>query len=76
MLVLTIVSYKKYIKYAISQLIIVIVSMIPAVLMSENIIEKNVLSIVASAVSVVNFVICLIFCAKDVREAIIRKLHM
>lgn len=76
MLVLTIVSYKKYMKYAIYQLIIVLASMLPIVLVSEHIVNDKTLSIIATSISVLNFVICLILCAKDVKETIIRKFHM
>ena len=76
MLILTIVSYKKYIKYAIYQLVIVLFSMIPVVLITEHIIQNKVVCMVASGVSILNFLICLILSAKDIREAIIRKFHM
>jgi len=76
MLILTIVSYKKYIKYAIYQLIIVLFSMIPVILMTEHIIEIRVLSIVAGSISVLNFILTLILCTKDLKEAVIRKFHM
>ena len=75
MAILTIVSYKKYIKYAIYQLIIVMLSMLPAILMAEHIVPNNDLNISAIVVSVTNFVLCLIWCAKDVKDAIVRKLH-
>lgn len=76
MLVLTIVSYKRYIKYGIYQLIIVLFSMLPVVFMTENMVKVKTLSIIASGISVLNFVICLILCAKDVKEVIVRKFHM
>lgn len=76
MLILTIVSYKKYIKYAVYQLIIVIFSMIPVILISENIIQNKVLSIVASSISIINLIITLILSAKDVKAVIIRKFHI
>ena len=75
MAILTIVSYKKYIKYAIYQLIIVMLSMLPAILMAEHIVPNNGLNISAIVVSVTNFVLCLIWCAKDVKDAVVRKLH-
>lgn len=76
MLVLTIVSHKKYIKYAIYQLVIVILSMLPVILISENIVEEKTLSIIASGISILNLILTLILCAKDVKEAVIRKFHM
>lgn len=76
MFILTIVSYKKYIKYAIYQLMIVFFSMLPVTFMTERIIENNTLSIIASGISTLNFILSLILCAKDVKEAIVRKFHM
>lgn len=76
MLILTIVSYKKFIKYAIYQLIIVLFSMIPVILLSENILENKVLSIVASSISILNLILTLILSAKDVKSAIVRKFHI
>ena len=76
MLILTIVSYKKYIRYAIYQLIIVIFSMLPVILITEGIINNKVLSIIASSISVANFILTLILSARDVKEAVVRKFHM
>ena len=76
MLVLTIVSYKKYIKYAIYQLIIVQFSMVPVILLGENVLENRVLSIIASSISIINLILTLILSTKDVKEAIIRKFHI
>ena len=76
MLVLTIVSHKKYIKYAIYQLVIVIFSMIQVVLMHENYINNKVLTIVATGISILNLILTLTLCARDVKEAVIRKFHM
>lgn len=76
MLVLTIVSYKKYMKYAIYQLIIVLFSMLPVVFITEHMIQDKTLSMIASGISVLNFILCLVLCTKDVKEAIVRKFHM
>lgn len=76
MLILTIVSHKKFIKYAIYQLIIVLFSMIPIILISENVLENKVLSIVASSISILNLILTLSLCAKDVKAAVVRKFHI
>lgn len=76
MCILTIVSYKRYIKYAIYQLMIVLFSMIPIVLITENIINNKTLSIIATSISIANFILSLALCSKDVKEAIVRKFHM
>lgn len=76
MLILTIVSYKKYIKYAIYQLIIVLFSMIPIILIAENIIKMQILIIVATVISITNLIISLLLSYRDVKDVIIRKFHV
>ena len=76
MLVLTIVTHKKYIKYAIYQLIILIFSMLPVVLISEDIVQFKVLSIIAVGISILNLILTLILCANAVKDAVVRKFHM
>ena len=73
MMMLTIISHKKYIKYAIYQLIIVVLSILPTILNQEN---MKSLSIVANCICFVNFVLCLGLATKDIKEAIIRKFHV
>lgn len=76
MLVLTIVSYKKYMKYAIYQLIIVFFSMLPVLFVTEHMVKDKTLSIVATGISLFNFVLCLALAAKDIKEVILRKFHI
>lgn len=76
MLILTLVSYKKYIKYAIYQLVIVIMSLISIFFITNNLIEMKILSTIAMLISVLNLIITLMLCYKDVKDALIRKIHM
>lgn len=76
MLILTIVSHKKYIKYAFYQLIIVIFSMMPIFFIYEKLVQNRILSIISIGISMLNFVVCLMLCRKDLKEAIVRKFHM
>ena len=76
MLILTIVSHRKYIRYAIYQLIICIFSLLPLYFIYEKFIYQNVLSYIAVGISIVNFLITILLCARDVKEAIIRKFHV
>lgn len=76
MLILTIVSHRKYVRYAIYQLIIFLFSCLPIYFMYEHIIFNFVLSYVAIGVSVLNFIFTIILCAKDVKDAVIRKFHI
>ena len=75
MFVLTIVSHKKYVKYVMYQFIIVIFSMLPIILIQENIIKSGILNIISSGICFINFILCLVLCTKDIKEAIIRKFH-
>ena len=76
MLVITIVSHKQYIKYAIYQIFIVFFSIIPFVLLTEKITQNAFLSITASIISILNLIVSLVWCTKDVKEALTRKIHM
>ncbi len=76
MLVLTITSYKKYMKYAFYQLVIVLFSMLPVIFITEGIVQNKTLSIIGSSLSIFSFILCLILCIKDIKETIIRKFHM
>lgn len=76
MLILTIISYKKYIKYAICQLVIVIMSLASMFVITKDMMELQLLSQLAIVISALNLVITLILCYKDLKEAIIRKIHM
>lgn len=76
MLILTIVSYRKFIKYAIYQLVIVLFSMLPIILITENLVKNKTLSIIASGISIINLILTLLLCAKDVKEVVVRKFHM
>ena len=76
MLILTAISYEKYVKYAIYQLVIVLISLTPMLLIMNNIIELKLLNRIAIEISFLNLLISLIFCYKDIKDAIIRKIHM
>ena len=76
MLILTSISYERYIKYAIYQLIIVLISLMPIILIIKNIIQMTFLMRIAIDISIISFIISIIFCYKDIKEAIIRKFHM
>ena len=73
MLILTIISHKQFIKYAIYQLFIVFFSSIPFILLTENIIQNKMLSVIAISISIINLIVSLVWCTKDLKEALIRK---
>ena len=76
MFVLTIVSHRRFIKYAIYQLLILLFSLLPIIVITENIVHNKVLSIISVGISLLNLVLTLMLCAKDLKEAMIRKFHM
>lgn len=76
MLILTAISYERYIKYAIYQLIIVLFSLTPLWLIMWNILELKILNRIAIEVSILNLIVSLILCARDIKDAIIRMLHI
>lgn len=76
MFVLTIVSHKSFIKYAMYQLVISLFSVLPIVLYIENFTHNKIMCIIASAISAINLALSLILCTKDIKETVIRKFHM
>ena len=76
MLVLAIVGHKSYVRYAMYQLIIVILSMIPFILALNGIIEFRILNQIAIGISLLNFLISLILSYKDFYKIIVCKFHM
>ena len=76
MFILTIVTYKHYIKYGMYQLMIVLASFITIGVILNKIVTLKVLSYIAISISVLSLLISLSLCFKDVKEAVIRKLHM
>ena len=76
MLVLTIVSHRKYVRYAIYQLVICVYSLIPIYFIQRDLIDHYVLSYIAIGISIVNFILTIVLSARDVKEAIVRKFHI
>jgi hypothetical protein len=76
MLILTAISYERYIKYAIYQLVIVLFSLTPLWLIMWNILELKILNRIAIEVSILNLIASLILCFRDIKDAIIRMLHI
>lgn len=75
MLILTIVSHKKYFRYAIYQLFILIYSILPAILIGEKIVKEPIMGIIAIGISILNLFITIILSARDLKEAVKRKFH-
>ena len=76
MFVITIVSYKHYEKYAISQLIIVLLSLSMIYLVYKGYANANVLINISVIISIFNFQVSLILCHRDFKEEIIKKFNI
>lgn len=76
--VLTMVSIHRYYKYAMYQLIIFLLSLIPLiiVLFSDNIITIPIFTIISSSIAVFTLIFSLILCGKSIIEELDRRLHM
>ena len=76
--VLTLVSLKRYYKYAIYQLIIFLLSIIPLIIdiVSDNIIKTPIFTIISSSIAVFVFIFSLILCGRSILEELNRRLHM
>ena len=74
--VLTIVNRKRYLKYVIYELIIFIVSLIPMFLFFVGVIKSFVLVTISTSIAVVNFLLTIILCGKDVKDEVRRRFHI
>lgn len=76
MLLLTLVSHRKYIRYTMYQLGILLFSLLPFYFWYQQMTHQPILGFIASGISVLNLILTLALCAKDIKETIIRKFHM
>lgn len=76
MLVLTIISHRKYIRYTICQLSLCIISIIPLVLLYNHITQQRTLVYISSVISLLNFVVTILLCRKDLKEELKRRFNM
>ena len=76
MLILTILSRKKYIKYVIYQILICLISYLPILFITEKLVKDKLLTYIALGISILNCIVFIILCHKDIKEGIKRKLHL
>ena len=76
MFIITTISYKNYGKYAISQLMIVILSLSIIYFIHKGYINSNPLINISILISIFNFLFSLILCHRDFKEEIIRKFNI
>ena len=77
-LVLTVVSVHRYYKYALYQLIIFVLSMIPLFIFFAfpGVIVAPIFMIISSSIAVFTFVLSLILCGRSIIDELDRRLHM
>lgn len=76
MTVLTIVSRKRYLKYAIYQLSLFIVSMIPLLLLAFHIQHSWIPTVISSTIAGSTLLLTLVLCGKDLLGETIRRFHI
>ena len=76
MFIITLFSFKHYGKYAISQLIIVILSLSIIYFIYKGYVKENALIKISIIISIFNFLVSLILCHRDFKEEIIKKFNI
>ena len=76
MFIITIISYKHYGKYAVSQLVIVLLSLSIIYLVYKGYAKANILINISVMISIVNFLVSLVLCHRDFKEEIIKKFNI
>ena len=74
--ILTIVSYKQYIKYFIYQIVIFILSMIPIATYFIRTVDYGILAIIAASTAIVTMLFTIIICGRDVKEELAKRFHI
>ncbi len=75
MFIITIVSHKHFGKFAISQLVIVLLSLSSTYFIYKGLIKASLLINVSILISIINFGFSLILCHKDYKEELVRKFN-
>lgn len=76
MFILTLINYKHYGKYAINQLMIVLLSLLIVYFIYKGYTTYNILSAISILISIFNFLVSLILCHRDFKEEIIKKFNI
>ena len=74
--ILTIVNHKRYFKYALYQLFIFVISIIPVILFFMHIIEKWLFVTICSGIAVITLINTIFLCGKDLKQELERLLHI
>lgn len=76
LMILTIVSRKRYIKYAMYHVLTFLFSMIPLILMFMGIVQNHVLTIVSSSIAAFSLLLTIILCGRAMWIETKKRLHM
>ena len=76
LMILTIVSRKRYMKYAMYHVLTFLFSMIPLILMFMGIIQNKVLTIVSSSIAAFSLLLTIILCGRAMWIETKKRLHM
>ena len=76
LMILTIVSRKRYIRYATYHMLTFLFSMIPLILLLSGMLENKVLTIVSSGIAGLSLLLTIILCGKAMWEETKKRLHM
>ena len=76
LMILTIVSRKRYMKYAMYHILTFLFSMIPLILMFMGIIQNKVLTIVSSSIAAFSLLLTIILCGRAMWIETKKRLHM
>ena len=76
LMILTIVSRKRYMKYAMYHVLTFLFSMIPLILMFMGIIQNKVLTIVSSSIATFSLLLTIILCGRAMWIETKKRLHM
>lgn len=77
LLLLTIVSTKKYYQYALYQVMTFLISILPFVLLcTTNLIKLEIFTILATFIATVTLIFNISLCGKNIKEELIRRLHL
>lgn len=75
-MILTIISRKRYIRYAVYHMLTFLFSMIPLILLLSGILENKVLTIVSSGIAGLSLLLTIILCGKAMWEETKKRLHV
>lgn len=74
--ILTITSYKKYIRYVVYELLLALFSLTPLLFISSHLVVNKTMGIIAVGISIANLILTILLCSKEMIEALKRTFHL